>query len=53
LQEHGLLVKFYRQFRADWQADPTGLETLKKVLKEDDLVAFQAKWEEYVARLKF
>lgn len=53
LQEHGLLVKFYRQFRSDWRDDPSGFETLKKVLKEDDMVAFQAKWEKYVAGLKF
>ena len=53
LQEHGLLVKFYRQFRSDWQEDPSGFETLKKVLKAEDMVAFQAEWEEYVAELKF
>src|SRR5436309_3643774 len=31
LQEKGLLVKFYHQFVADAQRDPTGFETLKRV----------------------
>ncbi len=53
LQEKGLLVKFYHRFRAACKQDPTGLETLKKVLKEFDLQAFKIKWEKFVLKLKY
>ena len=53
LQEQGLLVKFYRQFRTDCREDPTGYKTLQKVLDVEDMDAFQAKWEKYVLGLKF
>lgn len=53
LQEQGLLVKFYREFRAHCAADPTGYETLKRVLDEEDMAAFQAKWEAFVLQLRF
>jgi hypothetical protein len=53
LQEKDLLVKFYREFVANAKDDPTGFKTLKKVLGEPDMVAFQKKWEEYVGTLKF
>ncbi len=45
LQEKGLLVKFYHQFLAKAQEDPTGIETLKKVVGEKDLAEFKRKWE--------
>lgn len=53
LQEHGLLGKFYREFRRKAATDPTGVETLKSVLGEQDLESFQTRWEKYVLKLKF
>jgi hypothetical protein len=53
LQEHGLLVKFYRRFRAAHAKDPTGYKTLKAVLGESDMDAFKDKWEKYVLKLTF
>jgi hypothetical protein len=51
LQQRDLLQKYYRQFHRDCHADPTGYETLKSVLGEDDMKAFQKRWEEYVLKL--
>ncbi|MET0645105.1 MAG: hypothetical protein ABW208_00705 [Pyrinomonadaceae bacterium] len=51
LQEHGLLTRFYRDFHAARAADPTGFDTLKKVLGETDMDAFQKKWERFVLGL--
>jgi hypothetical protein len=53
LQEHGLLVKFYREFVDHRHDDPTGLLALKKVLGTDDLVEFQGQWEKFVLALRF
>lgn len=53
LQEQGLLVRFYREFVANAQADPTGYATLQRVLGEADMDAFQQKWGEFVLKLKF
>ncbi len=53
LQERGLLVRFYSTFRAHHAEDPSGEATLRHVLGEGDLTAFQARWEAYVARLHF
>ncbi len=53
LQEKKLLLKYYLAFVANSKSDPSGLETLKKVLGEDDMAAFQKKWEKYVMRLVF
>ncbi len=53
LQEHGLLVDFYRRFRAAAAADPTGLDTLAAVLGEPDLTAFQRRWQTWVLGLRF
>ena len=53
LQERGLLVKFHREFAANAKADPTGSGSLKKILVEDDLAAFQKTWEAFVIKLKF
>jgi hypothetical protein len=51
LQEHRLLTRFYRDFRAGRAADPTGFDTLKKVLNEPDIDAFQKRWEQFVLGL--
>jgi hypothetical protein len=53
LQEHGKLTKFYRDFVANQQNDRTGYKTLVKTLGEDDMEAFQTKWEKFVLRLTF
>ena len=44
---------FYHRFHADHRDDPTGCETLKAVLKRDDLDAFKKEWEEFVLKLRF
>jgi hypothetical protein len=53
LQERGLLIDFYKQFVANQKQDPSGLNTLKKVLGEEDMDRFKAKWETFVLRLTF
>ncbi len=52
LQEKGLLVKFYHEFVKAAQQDPTGYETLKRVLGEQDLERFRKKWEAFVMGLR-
>jgi hypothetical protein len=52
LQQHGLLVKFYRQFYAHRKTDPTGYRTLQRILGERDMIRFQQKWQTYVLALK-
>ena len=51
LQEKGLLVRFYREFRANRQTDPTGYQTFRAVTGEQDMAAFQRKWEKYALEL--
>ncbi|HVF66933.1 MAG TPA: DUF1570 domain-containing protein [Pyrinomonadaceae bacterium] len=51
LQERGLLTRFYREFLANRAADPTGFDTLKKVLSIEDADAFQKDWEKFVLGL--
>jgi hypothetical protein len=53
LQEKGLLVKFYHEFHSNRKKDPTGYATLKKVLGEQDMAAFQKRWERFVLKLTF
>ena len=52
LQEKGLLVKFYRQFSANARTDPTGYETLKRVLGENDMDKFQKQWEKFILAIR-
>src|SRR5687768_7367548 len=51
LQQKGLLITFYKEFHANQKTDPTGYQTLKSVLREPDMWAFQRKWEKYVLSL--
>lgn len=51
LQERGLLTRFYREFNANQAADPSGLDTLKRILAETDIDAFQKRWENFVLDL--
>ena len=53
LQEKRLLVKFYKEFAANANTDPTGYKTLQKVLAERDMSAFQRRWEAFVMKLEF
>jgi hypothetical protein len=53
LQQKGLLVKFYREFYARQKDDPSGSQTLQKVLGEADMDVFKKKWEEYVLGLRY
>jgi hypothetical protein len=53
LQEKGLLIKYYHEFTANAKSDPTGYNTLKKVLGENDMKSFQKKWESFILNLSF
>ena len=53
LQEKGLLEKFYHDFSANHEEDPTGYETQKRILGENDMQAFKTKWEKFVLGLRF
>ncbi len=53
LQEHKLLRRYFRELRAAQAQDPTGYETLKRVLGRSDLQAFQKEWERWVLKLRF
>lgn len=53
LQEKGLLVKFYNAFRQNVAEDPSGFNTLKKILNEKSMDNFQQRWEKWVLKLKF
>ena len=51
LQEKGLLIKFYREFYLHQKTDPTGYQSLQKVLGEADMERFKRKWQRYVLGL--
>lgn len=51
LQQKGLLVKFYQEFHKQQKADPTGYQSLQKILNETDMDAFQKEWQTYVLGL--
>ncbi|HYY97866.1 MAG TPA: hypothetical protein VE642_04700, partial [Pyrinomonadaceae bacterium] len=51
LQERGLLVRFYHEFLDKRAADPTGFDTLRRVLGVEDMGAFQKDWEKFVLGL--
>ena len=53
LQEKGLLKKYYAEFRDNADADPTGIETLKKLIAPQKLEDFEAAWKKWVLTLKF
>ncbi|MCK4234749.1 hypothetical protein KAX75_09990 [candidate division WOR-3 bacterium] len=53
LQEKGLLVKFYHEFYKARKEDPTGYNTLKKILDVEDMDDFKKKWEVFVLVLTF
>jgi hypothetical protein len=53
LQEKGLLAAYYKRFRDGAKDDPTGLASLKHVLKTDDLAGFEKGWRKWVLELRF
>ena len=53
LQQNNLLHDYYKAFLQNQKADPTGLDTLKTILKETDLDAFQDRWQKWVLTLHF
>jgi hypothetical protein len=53
LQEKGLLKKYYYEFVKNCKADPTGYETLQKILKTDCLNNFQKDWQNWILKLTF
>ena len=53
LQEQGLLVQFYHEFRENVTSDPTGYKTLQNVLGTDDMDEFKQRWEAWTAALRF
>jgi hypothetical protein len=52
LQEKGLLKRFYDEFSRGVKEDPTGYETLKRVLDENEMERFKSTWEAFVMKLK-
>jgi hypothetical protein len=52
LQQKGVLVNFYQQFHDGQKEDPSGYQTLQKILAETDMDAFKTKWEKYVLTLR-
>ncbi|MCP4674462.1 MAG: M1 family metallopeptidase [Deltaproteobacteria bacterium] len=52
MQEKRLLKRYYHEFLANRHADPSGFETLKRVLGTDDMDAFKKKWQRWVRKLK-
>jgi hypothetical protein len=53
LQEKGLLQKYYKDFVANQEKDPTGYDTLSKTLGAKDMAEFQKGWEQWVLTLRF
>jgi hypothetical protein len=53
LQEKGLLTRYYKQFRENRKADPTGALTLKKVIAPQALEPFERDWRAWVTNLRF
>jgi hypothetical protein len=53
LQEHDALRPFYREFRAARESDPTGRETLLRVLDAESLAAVENDWRQFVLALTF
>jgi len=48
-----LLIEFYREFYKNRKQDPTGFQTLKRILNEQNMEAFKEKWQAFVLKLTF
>lgn len=53
LQEKGLLKTYYQSFRDNAKEDPTGLDTLKKLIAPQSLEDFETQWRKWVLTLEF
>jgi hypothetical protein len=53
LQERGLLRAYYRKLVRNHPRDRSGYATLKQILKESDMAAFQRRWEAFVLGLTY
>lgn len=53
LQEEGKLREYYEAARTRQGEDPTGYDTLVRSLGEEDMAAFQRRWEAWVATLEY
>lgn len=53
LQESGLLREYYRAFVKNHRRDPTGIETLRQVLRQEDMNSFRKRWEAFVLSLSY
>lgn len=53
LQEKRLLVSFYHDFLSRREQDPTGYQTLQRILGEQNMDAFQTAWSAFVLKLEF
>lgn len=51
LQQRGLLLEFYRKFHAHQKQDPTGYQSLRKILGVVNMNEFKQQWEKYVLSL--
>ncbi len=51
LQQKGLLVKYFHEFKRSVKDDPTGFKTLQRMVDEEDMEVFQEKWEKWVLEL--
>jgi hypothetical protein len=53
LQQRGSLTKFYREFHAHQEKDPTGYETLRRIVGQGtNMSAFQRQWQLFVLGLQ-
>jgi hypothetical protein len=55
LEKNDLLGTFYHEFRANVDNDPTGFQSLRKVLGDDgrDMGKFQRKWENWLLMKRY
>ncbi len=53
LQQKGKLHKFYHDFVANVEEDPSGYTTLSNVLENPDMGEFQQQWQDFVSQLRF
>ncbi|MCA9268301.1 MAG: hypothetical protein KDA41_07510 [Planctomycetales bacterium] len=55
LEKKNLLTKYYHEFRDNVDKDPTGYDTLQRVLGDDarDMAQFQRKWEYWLLMRRF
>jgi hypothetical protein len=52
LQEKGLLSRYYIEFTAAYERDPTGIDTLAEITGQD-LARLEADWRRFVMRLRW